>query len=147
LVEVPRVLFIASLLQDSASRVDHERYGWPVGVVADAVPLVLGDEHRIDLSFGGTGSPPERARHEPSSTYIISSALGCWCSTCTLPGGISEESKMNPRAPASSLLITFLKIKPSWSGVVITSVAASQMFLIFSVLLSFSIASALARQL
>ncbi len=43
-------------------------------------------------------------------------------------------------APALSLLMTFLTIKPSWSGLVITCEAASRMFLISTVLLSLSIA-------
>src|SRR5215207_1052008 len=91
-------------------------------------------------SFRRTGSPSERARHEPSSTNMICSALGCRCSRCTLPGGTSEESKMIPRAPASSLLMTFLTIKPSWSGLVMTSAAASRTFLISTILLSQSVA-------
>jgi hypothetical protein len=46
------------------------------------------------------------------------------------------------RAPASSLLITFLTIKPSWSGLLITCAATSRMFLIFTIVLSCSIAGA-----
>src|SRR5215216_1262931 len=49
LIELPRVLLVASLVQASGPRVDHERYGRLVGVVADAVPLALGDEHGIVL--------------------------------------------------------------------------------------------------
>ena len=44
------------------------------------------------------------------------------------------------RAPASSLLMTFLTIKPSWSGLVMTSAAASRTFLISTILLSQSVA-------
>src|ERR671917_1782408 len=49
LFELPRMLLVAGLLQGAGSRVDHERYGQLVGVVADAVPLALGDEHSIPL--------------------------------------------------------------------------------------------------
>ena len=50
LIELLRMLLVASVLQSPGSRVDHERYGWLVGVVADAVPLALGDEHSIALA-------------------------------------------------------------------------------------------------
>src|SRR5215212_8517057 len=86
-------------------------------------------------SFRRTGSPSERARHEPSSTYMICSALACRCSRWTVPGGSSTESKMILRAPALSLLMTFLTIKPSWSALVITCSATSLVFLICTVLL------------
>jgi hypothetical protein len=49
LVELLRVLFVAGFLQTSGPRVDHRRYGWLVGVVADAVPLSLGDEYGVAL--------------------------------------------------------------------------------------------------
>jgi len=49
LSELPRVFLVAGLLQSPGARVDHERYYRPVGVVADAVPLALGDEHSIAL--------------------------------------------------------------------------------------------------
>src|SRR5215217_3964583 len=80
--------------------------------------------------------PSERARQAPSSTYMICSAFGCRCNRCTLPGGSSEESKMILRAPATSLSMMFLTIKPSWSGLVITCPATSRPFLISTLLLS-----------
>jgi hypothetical protein len=49
LIELLRVLLVASLLQGSRTRVDHERYGRLVCVVADTVPLALADEHGIAL--------------------------------------------------------------------------------------------------
>ncbi len=49
LFELLRVPLVASFLQRSGSRVEHERYGRLVGVVADAVPLALGDEHSVAL--------------------------------------------------------------------------------------------------
>jgi hypothetical protein len=49
-IELPGVLFVASLLQGSSSRVDHERYYRSVAVVANTVPFALGDEHRIALA-------------------------------------------------------------------------------------------------
>ena len=55
-------------------------------------------------------------------------------------------SKAQARAPASSLLMTFLTIKPSWSGLVITSAATSRTFLISTVLPSSSIAGAPAKK-
>src|SRR5918998_6340992 len=42
---------------------------------------------------------------------------------------------MISRAPVASLLMTLLTIKPSWSGLVMTSAAASRTFLISTVLL------------
>src|SRR5918997_2790811 len=50
LLELVRVLLVASFLQGSGTRVDHERCGRLVGVVADAVPLALGYEHGIALA-------------------------------------------------------------------------------------------------
>src|SRR5215208_6759610 len=137
-LELRGVLFVADLLQSSSPRVDHERYDRSVAVVANAVPLALGDEHRVALAEAHR-PPSERARQAPSSTYMICSAFGCRCNRCALPGGSSEESKMIPRAPAMSLLMMFLTIKPSWSGLVITCPATSRPFLISTLRLSSAI--------
>src|SRR5918999_491592 len=67
---------------------------------------------------------------------MICSALGWRCSRWTLPGGNSDERRMILRAPVASLLMTLLTIKPSWSGLVMTSAVASRTFLISTVLLS-----------
>jgi hypothetical protein len=48
--ERPWVFFVAGFLQASGPRVDHERYGWLVGVIADAMPLPLGDECGVALA-------------------------------------------------------------------------------------------------
>jgi hypothetical protein len=78
------------------------------------VPLTLGDEHSIALveahwlSFG---------KGETRSLEHIHDLLGVGVPVqqVHLSGGNSEESKMLLRVPVSSLLMTFLTIKPSWS--------------------------------
>ena len=96
----------------------------------------------VHVGATGAGQVVKACNHY---LVVICSALGCRCSRCTLPDGISEESRMILRPPVLALLTTFLTIRPSWSDLVITCASTSPTFLICTVLFSSRCAS-VARQ-
>jgi hypothetical protein len=106
------VLFVASLLQGYGFRVDHEGYGRLAGIIANAVPLALGDELGVALAqthWLHFGKGEARALEHVHDLL----GVGVPVQQVDFAGGSSEEGRMIPRVPAMSLLMMFLTFKPS----------------------------------